>query len=617
MKKIILFFLVFVSALRLSAQNDTLSIGLCQGRLADTGTSTEKGNTWVSCGTRLTTTLLKPYAGNKIVQIKVGLSSRINIDTLRVWVKNSLTGQPLGEGIITSRGSQKIKKGWNVVTLDTPVDITSTSRFFIGYDLKQRGSTPAISLVKPGQIGSYYYKANSSAKAYRDLHTQGCLSIEANITGDNLPMYDLVLNSAVGNFDGESGDLDMTAEVYNKATRTVDGFTITTTVKGTEETYNTQINEPIEPGQTSTFKFTLHPDDGSIDGDTRLTVDISALKDQEDIDKTNNTVEISPGFRRNVLIEEFTTEQCPNCPRVAGYLHTALEDPSIQGRVFAVAHHAMYYTDWLTLQQSVVDGYTVSTDVHNYYPLYNNTRGTYAPAVMYDRQAEFESETGGATPVMIPGSSNEIVNIAKVLMDEPAAVTITNLSAHYANDSTIVVEVEGMKNANAGANPRVTVMLTEDNINAHSQSGANGSFIHQHVSRAINNIWGDPVTWDGNNFSYEVSLGLNTVYNTKIDAGTFQEEWRQWNHDNMNIVAFVNYYTQNASGCKIENVASIKLPKATAINGISSVGKDIVSTEVYTIDGKRVAPEAAAHGLFIVRTKTADGNVTTKKVVLK
>ena len=59
--------------------------------------------------------------------------------------------------------------------------------------------------------------------------------------------------------------------------------------------------------------------------------------------------------------------------------------------------------------------------------------------------------------------------------------------------------------------------LTEDNIAAHAQMGAEGSFTHQHVTRAINSICGEPIEWDGNKFSYEVSLGLNTVYFTKND----------------------------------------------------------------------------------------------------
>ena len=123
--------------------------------------------------------------------------------------------------------------------------------------------------------------------------------------------------------------------------------------------------------------------------------------------------------------------------------------------------------------------------------------------------------------------------------------------------------------------------------------GAEGSFTHQHVTRAINSIRGEPIEWDGNKFSYEVSLGLNTVYftkNDKVQAGNFEEAWRMWNRDNLNIVAFVNYYSTNVEGCAVENVEGAKFNDA--INGIEDLPRTkesrTVRSEVYTIDGKRI-----------------------------
>lgn len=57
---------------------------------------------------------------------------------------------------------------------------------------------------------------------------------------------------------------------------------------------------------------------------------------------------VTHDFTRNIIIEEFTTEQCPNCPRVAAYINDALESGQYDGRVFVACHHSGYYTDWLT-----------------------------------------------------------------------------------------------------------------------------------------------------------------------------------------------------------------------------------------------------------------------------
>ena len=275
-----------------------------------------------------------------------------------------------------------------------------------------------------------------------------------------------------------------------------------------------------------------------------------------------------------------------------------------------------------TLQVERIE--TRRTDLYDYASLYND-RGTYAPAMMFGRNAWFDamSTAGNKCCTYMPGSAMEIESLIQQIQSDPANIIITNLSARYGdNDTTIVVRVEGMRNSSAKDGSRITVMLTEDNIAAHGQMGAEGSFTHQHVTRAINSIWGEPIEWDGNKFSYEVSLGLNTVYftkNDKVQAGNFEEAWRMWNRDNLNIVAFVNYYSTNVEGCAVENVEGAKFNDA--INGIEDLPQtkesQTVRSEVYTIDGKRIEADQMGRGLYIIRDIQADGSVHTRKVMRK
>ena len=74
-----------------------------------------------------------------------------------------------------------------------------------------------------------------------------------------------------------------------------------------------------------------------------------------------------------MLLEEFTTEKCPNCPRVANFVHKAMEEPDFAGRLNTMENHAGYYTDQLT---------TTFHDAWRWF--YDNE---FAPAVMYDRHA--------------------------------------------------------------------------------------------------------------------------------------------------------------------------------------------------------------------------------------
>lgn len=619
MKKILLTLFALLTVAPLLAQSDTLTLGYCKGAMADEGIATPKGNTWVSGAIQLGAETMEAYKGNQIVQVRVALCSRSNIDTLRVWVRNTLKGENLAEGFITMKTEQRIKKGWNIVTLNTPCDITG-DRVYIGFDLKQRGSSNALSVVTPGQNGSFHYKSSTNGY-WGDRHAQGALSIEAAVVGDNLPKYDLALTQAGAMLDAKTGNVTMNATIFNKATRPVSKYTITTTVAG--QVFATTFDQNILPNKTLDLTWNITPTTGSVDGESQVNVNISDLGNETDIDLTNNALDIAMGFKRKVLLEEFTTEVCPNCPRVAGYLHTALENPDYDGEVFAAAHHCMYNTDWLSTKRSVVNGEYIKTDLYGYYPLYND-KGTYAPAMMFNRNAWFEAMgiAGNTSAVYMPGSAMEIDGIVKQIQASPASIVITNLTARYGdNDTTIVVHVEGMRNSQAKDDARVTVMLTEDNIPAHSQAGADGPFTHQHVTRAINAVWGEPIYWEGNKFTYEVEIGLNTVYfakEDKVQAGSFEEEWRMWKKENLNILALVNYYTNNVAGCAVENVEGVKFNDAiNAVEGVTanSTAKTVRS-EVYTIDGKRIDANQMNHGLYIVRDYQSDGSVSTRKVMM-
>ena len=107
--------------------------------------------------------------------------------------------------------------------------------------------------------------------------------------------------------------------------------------------------------------------------------------------------------------------------------------------------------------------------------------------------------------------------------------------------------------------------------------------------------------------------------NDKVQAGNFEEAWRMWNRDNLNIVAFVNYYSTNVEGCAVENVEGAKFNDA--INSIEDLPQtkesQTVRSEVYTIDGKRIEADQMGRGLYIIRDIQADGSVHTRKVMRK
>lgn len=615
MRKLLLILTVLLAALPSRAQTDTLTLGYCKGQIAAKGRTTAQGKKWISGAIRLTSVTLSPFVDNKIVGVRVGLCSRVNIDTLQVWVRTTATGENLAEGIITARDQPRIAKGWNSVMLNVPIDISTGDEFFVGFSYKQRGSTSAISVVGNATRNACYLDENGTGKWY-DRYKYGCLSVEAVVAGDNLPKYDLALSAPVGIYNPKTGKLNMTAKVYNNATRQVEGFTIQTQISGMEQPSINHISQCVKPGESMEISYETMPDATTIDGSNLITATISSLDDYDDNDKSNNQASTPIAFKQNLLIEEFTTENCPNCPRVAGYLRDVLDLDKYQGQVFAAAHHEMYYDDWLTLQQSVVDGTLTPTDIYSYAMLYND-KGTYAPALMYNRQPWFTSNTGNDTPVALPSSSAEIQSLLDYALALPANAAITSLTARYGdNDTTVVVSVEGICSGAASQGLNITVMLTEDNIDAHNQAGYGEGFVHQHVSRALNNVWGVPVTMNGNRFSYQVAMGLNSHYFKKIRTGSWDEAYRNWKKDNIHIIAFVNTKSSSPTGCGILNVESIDFSAVTGIAhpAATGTGSGVARKDLYNLNGTK-AEASPAPGVYIERTVYSDGHTTSRKII--
>lgn len=293
-------------------------------------------------------------------------------------------------------------------------------------------------------------------------------------------------------------------------------------------------------------------------------------------------------YKRNLCIEEFTTEQCGNCPRVAGFLHTYLEeaDPT---RVFAVCHHAGYYTDWLTK----------ACDNKLLY-LFNDGGRTFAPAMMFNREPDFKSTyaTGQKDNVVIPGNATEISKYASKYLNKTMADAKLDVSVAYnESESKAVIVVTGESNdAYDKESALLTLYLTEDNVEAKDQSGAKGTFYHQHVIRDFNSAWGDKVTWEGNKFSATYEFDVNSA----------------WKKDDLKVVAFLNKHsTKSRIDNRIENVAGKNLVQnSTFIEGVSSTD-NAVEVARYNAAGQRISGKQK--GLNIVKLS----NGKTLKVMVK
>ena len=564
---------------------DKLRVGYCLGEVTKTGTEVAKDSRWVDAAIYLDAAQLQGLGGNELQQISVGVANRVNVDSIRVWVRSSLSGGNLAEGLITTRTEQKIVRGWNDINLQSPYVLEEGKGLYIGYSYHQRSTAKPVSVVGKPTKNAFFLNANNGA-GWKDRSSEGVLSIEGVVVGDGLMQHDMGIVSAIAKANSGTGNVDISVDLYNYGTKAVSGLTLKAYVTGTDEVYEHHHRQAIGSNESSTVSFSISPVADGIGIDHSIEVEIAAIDgDVTDQNAANDRAAAAFSYVRKVLVEEFTTEECPNCPRVAEYLHNVLAKPKYSGIAHAVAHHSAYRTDWLT------------TDADLQYTKLFNDRITYAPALMYDRMPYFETDAGKPTPVALPLSASSIEAVLDLRLKDDA---FANLSIEQevvsGDEQTVNVTVIGRRSKEIGSTPnRVTVYLVEDGIKEMSQAGYDGVvFFHNNVMRAYNSTWGDLVTWSNNKFEYSCSFTID----------------KSWNTENMRIVAFINNYdSSDYTKYSIENSEFVTFGKTTALKGVKT--ENARPVEYYTIGGVRLSKPGS--GLHIV--KYSDGS--TRKVIFK
>lgn len=539
MKKILLSLFALLASFEVSnAQVSGMNIGYCHGKLGPFPSTSDtyfsdlstKKKTWTSGAILIKKEKINSLAGNQIREIHAGLISKLNVDSLAVWVSESLDGPVLSTDTIATPA-----KGWNTVALTKPVDITSDMQtLYVGYSYHQKSTSKAMSCPKTPEPG-YSCFIRSGNDEWKDYSNDYTVSVEALVYGDKLPKYDLTLSAldVQQNYVVDNGNLEFTMKVFNNATVTINGFDAVCTVDGSDEKYIVHCDSSIAYNESKTITMTISPTAiQTMDPATRtLTVTLTNFTEGEDEIPSDNTLSGTfnvalHSFVRNVLLEEFTTEKCTNCPRVASYVHDAMNEPEFQGRLNTMENHAGYYTDSFT-----------ATFHNDWTWLFDNL---YAPAVLYDRHAE----DGAVTAVTCPNSKLELFEGIRKRLRETAFVSLKVTADVDGENQKINVKVTGTRaKENFTKNPaRITVVLTETNLAAISQAGAGGDYTHYNVGRRVNSIWGDVLEWNGDDYTYECSIPYTQNYVL----------------DNLGILAFIHDYDpDDKTKCDVANSAAI------------------------------------------------------------
>lgn len=557
-----------------NAQVTSVNLGYCDGEVSRTVhgefCSSEK-NVWVSGAIWLPASDINVCAGNELKVIRAGLAQKISIDTMCVWVRETLDGANLAEGGISKAD---IQKGWNEIALNTPLalDGNNTTGLYIGYSYHQTSVNQGMSVFLEPTPHALYLKLGD--EEWVDRSEEGLLCVEGMVFGDNLPALNLRLASidAPEYYVLDKGKMKISGIVKNLGVQTVTGFDVEARIDGIDEVYTAHLDTALDYQGINLFEFEISPAITQV-GMGRVTVTINKLNEGDDLNMVDNVASdvfetVEHDYSRVVLLEEFTTEQCVNCPRVAGYVHDLLDNEAYKDAVVAVCHHAGYHTDFLT----------VPCD-NSYLWYYNEGGSTYAPALMVDRATR-----EGTTPVFNPLSLEQLKSAVDERLVKPALVSVKVGAEVDEENNKVKVTVNGNRaKENITVNPaRITVFLVENSISPRSQSGATPDFMHQHVTRKVNSDWGDVIEWNGNDYNYECTFDLRADYV----------------RENLQLVAMIfDYDVNDPSKNEVANAGTLFYTDFTS-TGISAVQAETSTPTIYDLYGRIVTNPTK--GIYIV-----------------
>lgn len=299
-------------------------------------------------------------------------------------------------------------------------------------------------------------------------------------------------------------------------------------------------------GSTKTFTHNI-PATFATDGVYTITVEVSnpngVADDVSDNTLTKEFISFTNSVPKKVLMEHFSTGQCSNCPAATINLTTWT---NARPNIIWITHHAGFYTDPYTV--------TENTEL---LPFFNDGGSTYAPGIMLDRT--HLAPDGDPGPVFFPQSAYTPGLMTNSLA-VPAFVSVNMEGIFNPVSRELTLTVSGeLVGTVIDSNLRLSAYIVEDGL-VGTQSGASGSYTHNHVMRdAISPTFGSTGVITSNT--------IGTTY-TKTYTYTVNSSWVP---ANLSLIAFVNNWDPtNVNNRKVLNAEKISLTSL-----ISSSSEDI------------------------------------------
>lgn len=588
----------------------TLHFGPCEGQLSEKGYG-KTGKGTISAAVVIPKEQLAQYAGARIKGIRIGLKTVDGMTNLRGWVRASLTSANAYSTKVVAPA-----EGWNDLQMTAAGTVSGSEDIAIGYSFEQETTVRCMSVAGAAVKNGYWIAKNGEWTDKSDGST-GSLSIELVIEGDNVPETNIGIVSSSFDKITKRGDIfNAWFVVQNRTNTTVGSYRYTCKIAGNAVAEAT-VSKQLQSFQRDTVRLAVQSDIVSKAVKIPVNVEVTADGDGYAPDNTATLYmstydESNNQYWHNVLLEEFSTEQCGNCPRAINTIEQCMEQ-GYDKNVIQVTHHSGYNYDFL----STPDDKTLLW--------FYGANGSFAPAAMLDRldDVRLKQLLGGkeGTPVMSVGYADTFAPALKYATEKSAFVSVVPTAVYDPSsrklDITVNVEKDEVFDAQCAA-PRLTVYIVQDSILHHSQAGySSDTFRHRHVYRcSVTPLFGDEIEWTGNKAQMKYSYTLPEAIESTLHLDKDYDKNVPLVARDVEVVAFVgNYNADDRCDCTVFNTGRYSLKQdLPASVGVVDADKRVVATEYYSLDGSLTAGKPSA-GICIQLTRYADGTESVVKMM--
>ena len=606
----------------LAAQSRTMVLGYGSGNLeTDLPRGESNYSIYMDGAMQLPSSCMERLAGSKLTRIRVAFADTLTDQENAVFLSYDLDGVPF-----YTQPVDKFDAGWNDVVLEVPYEITGARGLYVGFSCKSRGYVVSFDGEESNGMGDWFAfsQLDSESPSWHHETGSGSLNIQAVVEGDNLPQDALsVVSVRIAKCVpvGEAVPVDVV--VRNMGANTVESVTLDCTMKdGTQSFELTGLAIPSNGLQ----RLSLDDFVVGYNGISDFSVAITAVNGypntyEEEAYVAENLLCRAEYANRMILLEQFSTAICANCPTAHSTLRRAMEK---QGNVIWVTHHSGFGTDDYSIPAS------------QDYLYFFGSEPSYAPAMMLDRTNFYRYGADIASGPAFEVGTEIVPRLLEEENNAPAYVTVSIASSFDAESRRLEVEVSGgipSKDAGklSGDDIRLNLYLVEDSLRGMQMGLFNTvyeDYHHDNVLREVlTGVWGDAVTFDSEgNYA-------SLPYVFVLPEG--------WQPENMRIVAFLaNADLEVPNNCAVYNAAQVRLGGSSAGNvAIDEVPAlpgqprirrwgDVLEVEggegqaeVYAVSGSlvKVFPSASgmdisglAPGVYVLRLFGQEGNHTFK-----